>query len=66
MRPRATPASGGQQSLWSDRCRHPRGGWGGKWEVRECRPFAKTSLSRRLAVNGSHTVVADGEGGGMK
>ena len=30
----------------------------------ERRPFAKTSLSRRLAVNGSHTVVADGEGTG--
>lgn len=36
------------------------GGWKSKWEVRPCRPFAQTSLWRRLAVNGRHTVVAKG------
>lgn len=59
------PASlGGTTVSVGNRCRRPCGGWGGKWEVRQCRPLAKTSLSRRLAVNGSHTVVADGEGTG--
>lgn len=33
---------------------------GNKWEVRDWRPFAQTSLPRRLAVNGKHTVVAEG------
>lgn len=50
----------GESTLWVARAGARLWWVGNKWEVRDWRPFAQTSLPRRLAANGKHTAVAEG------